>query len=293
VVLEMGTNRPGEISRLAEIAAPDVGVVTNVARTHLEGLKSIEGVAKAKAELVHALSAGGFAILNADDPEVIKFRSLSEATVVTFGVEQQADVFAGKVARQQWGFSFLLNGTVETKLTIPGRHNVYNALAAVAVCRRLGLELEYLAGRLESFRLPPMRLERRDFRGAVLINDAYNANPESMAVAIEELSGQKGARKLLIFADMLELGEQSVRLHLEVGRRAAEAGIDLFWAAGDAARHAIEGAIAAGMPSGRARFFPAVEDLAEALARTLRKGDVALLKGSRGMKLERLFDLLE
>lgn len=292
VVLEMGANHPGEIARLAEIAQPDMGVITNVGRTHLEGFSSIEGVARAKAELFHALPAGGCAILNADDKNLEKLRSLSDAKVRTFGIDNPADVFADAIERDERGFRFRLNGAVEARLSVPGRHNIYNALAAVAVCRMLGLDLEYLAGRLESFRLPSMRLEERSCRGVTLVNDAYNANPESVAAAIEELAGRKCKRSFLLFADMLELGDQSARLHFEVGRHAARMGIDFFWATGEMARFAIDGARDAGMSGRRARVFPTAAELAKALQATLSKGDVALLKASRGMKLEQVMDVL-
>ncbi|MHC4711650.1 MAG: UDP-N-acetylmuramoyl-tripeptide--D-alanyl-D-alanine ligase [Planctomycetota bacterium] len=290
VALEMGTNRPGEISRLAEIAAPDIGVITNIGRTHLEGLKSIEGVARAKGELLSALPSEAFAILNADDAVLMKMRPLAEATVVTFGLESPADVFAADVKKTAEGFKFLLNDAVPTALNVPGRHNIYNALAAVAVGRRLGIDLEYLAERLSSFRLPSMRLEETEFKGALLINDAYNANPESVACAIGELAGRKGERKFLVIADMLELGDQSTDLHVEIGRCAARAGISFLWATGDAARHCVEGAIESGMSAGSARFFGSLEELASALQRTLAPGDVVLVKASRAMRLERLFD---
>ena len=292
IVLEMGTNRPGEIARLAEIAAPGVGVITNVGRTHLEGLGSLEGVARAKAELVGGLAPGGVAILNADDPEVMKMRALAERHV-TFGVGEGPDVFATGVERTASGFKFLINGAVETDLNVPGRHNIHNALAAIALCRRMGLELDYLAGRLPSFRLPSMRLDERRVRGALVINDAYNANPESMSRAIEELVERKGARKFLVFADMLEMGEHSSVLHREIGCLAAESGVTFCWATGEKARHSIEGALGSGMSSTCASFFSSVEALAEALSDAIGEGDVVLVKASRGMRLERIFDLLK
>lgn len=293
LVLEMGTNRPGEISRLAEIAAPDVGVITNVGRTHLEGLGSIEGVARAKAELLHGISADGCAILNADDAAVMKMRAVADVKVLTFGIREEADVFASEVERTDSGFKFLLNGTARASLNFGGRHNIMNALAAVAVARRLGLELDYIAERLSSFKLPAMRLEERRIRGVTVINDAYNANPESMALAMEELAGRKGTRKLFVFADMLELGEGAVELHREVGREAARAGFDFCWATGELAQHSIEAAVEAGLPPGRARFFPEVSQLGKAVVLTVKAGDVLLLKASRGMKLERVLDSLK
>jgi UDP-N-acetylmuramoyl-tripeptide--D-alanyl-D-alanine ligase len=292
-VIEMGTNAPGEISRLAEIAEPDVAVVTNVGRTHLEGLSSIEGVARAKAELVAALDREGFAILNADDELVARMGKVSDAQVVTFGIERPADVFADNIERTESGFSFRINGAVDAVLSVPGRHNIYNALAAIAVCRRLGLELPYLAEKLSGFTLPKMRLEERTIGGVLFVNDAYNANPESTAGAIEELAERKGTRRILVFADMLELGEHSARLHGEVGQKAAAAGLDCLWATGDDARHAVAAAREGGMGDENACFFDSLEALARHLGGMMEEGDVVLVKGSRGRRLERLFDLLE
>ena len=153
--------------------------------------------------------------------------------------------------------------------------------------------LDYLAGRLPSFRLPPMRLDERRIRGALVINAAYNANPESMSRAIDELVERKGARKFLVFADMLEMGEHSSVLHREIGCLAAESGVTFCWATGEKARHSIEGARGSGMSSTCASFFPSVEALAEALSDAIGEGDVVLVKASRGMRLERIFDLLK
>ncbi len=292
IVIEMGTNRPGEIARLAQIAAPGMGVITNVGRSHLEGFGSKEGVARAKAELLHELTDDGVAILNADDDEVIKMGRLAPR-VVTFGVGEDADVFAAGIARTPSGFEFLLNGAARTELNVPGRQNIHNALAAIAVCRRLGVELEYLAERLGSFRLPAMRLEERQIRGALVINDAYNANPESVSGAIEELLERKGKRKFLVFADMLELGEHSPQLHRDVGCMAAGAGLDFCWVTGQEALHCVEGARESGMSEEFAAFFPTLESLADALRRTICEGDIVLVKASRGMCLERLFELLK
>jgi UDP-N-acetylmuramoyl-tripeptide--D-alanyl-D-alanine ligase len=292
VILEMGTNHPGEIARLADIAAPDVGVITNIGRTHLEGLKSIEGVAAAKGELLHALKRDGVAILNADDPMVMKIRGLAASKVLTFGLSKSSDVYAGAIERVNGGFSFVMNDSVRARLNVPGAHNVYNALAAAAVGRRLGLELAYIAERLAQFKLPAMRLEEKQFKGATVINDAYNANPESMARAIEELAGRKAKRKFFVFADMLELGEQSDELHKELGAHAASAKFDYYWAVGKQARQAVKAIADAGAGAERAKAFDSVEELGRALAAKLKEGDAALVKGSRAMGLEKVFDYL-
>jgi UDP-N-acetylmuramoyl-tripeptide--D-alanyl-D-alanine ligase len=293
IVLEMGTNHPGEIARLAEIAAPDVGVITNVGRTHLEGLKSLEGVAAAKAELLHALENDGVAILNADDPSLMKMRSWITSKIFTFGIDNPADVFARAIERTDGGFAFSINSAERCRLNVPGFHNIYNALAAIAVARRLGLDLAYAAGRLSAFRLPSMRLEEKTIRGATVINDAYNANPESMSRAIDELKGRKGKRRIFVFADMLELGPESDALHRELGVKAASAGFDAYWATGTQARLALDAAVGSGVPSARAKHFPDVDTLGAALSRELSKGDVVLVKGSRGMGLEKVFNHLK
>jgi UDP-N-acetylmuramoyl-tripeptide--D-alanyl-D-alanine ligase len=292
VVLEMGTNHPGEIARLADIACPDVAVITNVGRTHLEGLGSIEGVAAAKGEILHGLSRDGAAILNADDPNVMRLRNLTASKVFTFGLQPSCDIFATKVERTETGFAFQINDAFPARLNVPGVHNVRNALAAVSVARKLGLDLRYLAARLEGFRLPPMRLEERRLCGAVVINDAYNANPDSMAGAIEEFAARRAQRKFFVFADMLELGEMSGELHRELGSLAARARFDFYWAMGREARGALDAIEASGVPAANVRHFETVDDLAAALSRTLSPGDAALVKGSRGMGLERIIKLL-
>jgi len=292
IVLEMGANHPGEIARLAEIAEPDVAVITNVGRAHLEGLKSVEGVAAAKAELLHALGPDGVAILNADDPALMKMKSIVPRRVFTFGFAKTADVFPGKVERDGSGFSFAINDSVKARLNVPGLHNVYNALAATAVCRRLGLELPYIASRLADFRLPSMRLEEKKVRGAVVINDAYNANPDSMSRAIDELAGRAARRKFFVFSDMLELGEHSAALHRELGARAAAEGFDFYWATGPQAEKAVAAAVESGVAPGRTRVFSSAADVGRALAAELKQGDVALIKGSRATGLEKVMDFL-
>ncbi len=292
-VLEMGTNHPGEIARLAEIAAPDIGVITNVGRSHLEGFSTIEGVAAAKAELLHSLAPGAVAILNADDPLVMKMRTIVPDRVFTFGLSATADVFGSRVDRDEKGFRFFINDAVPAHLAVPGAHNVANALAAVAVCRRLGLDLNYIAGRLESFSLPPMRLQEHLFHGALIINDSYNANPESMARAIDELAASKAARRFFVFADMLELGAHSAALHRELGEKAAAASFDFYWAVGSEAGRAVKSAVAAGVHKDRARFFDSIKDLGLALVAEIKDGDVVLVKGSRAMGLERVLDYLK
>lgn len=292
-VIEMGTNHPGELARLGEIAAPDVAVITNIGRTHLEGLGSIEGVAAAKAELLHSMGPKAVAILNAGDPFLMKMRAWVTAKVFTFGLDGSADVFAEAVSRGGAGFTFQINGSVACRLPVPGIHNVYNAMAAAAVARRMGMDLEYIAARLATFKLPPMRLEERTYRGATVVNDAYNANPESMSRAVEELAARKAARRFLVFADMLELGGESQALHAELGQKAAAGRFDFYWATGTRAKVALDAAIKAGIPSARTRYFDDIEQLGSALAETIGEGDLALIKGSRGMGLERVFEFLK
>jgi UDP-N-acetylmuramoyl-tripeptide--D-alanyl-D-alanine ligase len=231
--------------------------------------------------------------LNADDPLVMKMRTIVPDRVFTFGLSATADVFGSSVTRDEKGFAFLLNDSVPARLPVPGAHNVVNALAAVAVCRRLGLDLDYIAGRLASFTLPPMRLQERSFRGALILNDSYNANPESMARVIDELAARPAARRFFVFADMLELGDQSAALHRELGEKAAAASFDFYWAVGSEADRAVKSAVAAGVPNDRAKFFDSIKNLGLALAGELKKGDVAVVKGSRAMGLERVLDYLK
>jgi UDP-N-acetylmuramoyl-tripeptide--D-alanyl-D-alanine ligase len=297
-VVEMGMNARGEIARLAGIAAPDIGVVTNVGPAHLEFLGSVDNVAASKAELLEVMSsaggAGGVAILNCDDPRVARMGSRTGLRVRTFGTSPDADVRAERVRAERAAVSFSMvfarpGRRVGVTMPVIGMHNVYNALAAAAVCEVLEMEPDEIARSLGELRLPAMRMELLSRDGVVLINDAYNANPDSMRAAVDALAGMSvGGRRILVMGDMLELGAAAGDAHTEIGRIAAERGIDLLIAVGEHSARAAAAAREAGMPEESVVWCPGVHEAAAALAERARPGDCVLLKASRRMGLERI-----
>ncbi len=300
-VFEMGMNRPGEILRLAEIARPEVAVITNIAPAHLEGLGSIEAVREAKGELLNAMEGGGVAVLPGGDPHcgVLAGRFRAEGgRVATFGLSGACDVRASNIRMSPRGgttFRLHLGGEeAEVRLGAVGRHNVLNALAAAAAAHEMGSgPVEAVSG-LARTNFPEMRLAVEELRGGCfLLNDAYNANPESMRSAIQAAGELKGeGRAFGLLGDMKELGDFGEEAHREAGRRAARGGLDCLAAVGEAMRFAAEEARAAGMPPERVGEFSSPEDAAAWVAQRLEPGDWALVKGSRSMEMERAAEAL-
>ena len=300
-VMELAMSRAGEIAHLALIAEPETGVVTNVAPVHLEFFDSVDSIAKAKRELVENLSSRGgppTAVLNYDDPRVRKFAEGFEGQVMTFGMGSGADFQALWVKPGEGiGSEFRVVGPnldCDFLLPIPGRHNVQNALAAIAVASEFDIPALEMRRALAEFQSMPQRGESFTLPGPVtVINDSYNSNPQAMECMLETLRTWPGARRRIVVAgEMLELGPQSPKLHKEVGRKCAEA--DLAWliaVQGDAGFF-LEGAVAAGMASARICFFPDAPSAGEFCLSQLEPGDVVLVKGSRGVHLEAAVETL-
>ncbi|HUU91279.1 MAG TPA: UDP-N-acetylmuramoyl-tripeptide--D-alanyl-D-alanine ligase, partial [Phycisphaerae bacterium] len=209
VLCELGTNAPGEIAHLAQIARPTIGIVTLVAPVHLEGLGTVEGVAEEKAALVEAIPPDGVAILNADDPRVAAMAGRCRGRVVTVGLTWEADLQAGHVVQTDRGLYFTATGSAGFEIPVLGEHQAVLALAAAAAARELGVPLEESAEALRRFQPPPMRLAVEEAGGVVVVNDAYNANPSSMRVALGLLTLWPDRRKVFVCGDMLELGPGS------------------------------------------------------------------------------------
>ncbi len=297
-VIECGMNHLGEIARLAGWADPDVAVVTNVGPVHLEGCGSIDGVAHAKGELYHALREGAVAVANADDGRVLAQAKLSRRKLVTFGASYGSDVrlisahHGGAGLRVEMEFGGARH-TVELKLI--GTHNGHNASAAAAVGVALGCEADLILRGLANAQTPGRRMRPvRMPGGALLIDDCYNANPSSTKAALLTLTHlvRGKGRAIAVLGDMLELGQTELDLHRDVGRFAAGAGLSLLVCFGTRARALGEGALEAGLP---AECIEYTDDPAEAVRLVqarVRPEDVVLVKGSRGMKMERISDPL-
>jgi UDP-N-acetylmuramoyl-tripeptide--D-alanyl-D-alanine ligase len=290
-VVEMGANHQREIAGLAAIAEPDVGLVINAGPAHLEGFGGIEGVAKGKGEMFASLDTADTAVINADDRFATFWHNLARAAgnVVTFGMRERADVSAsGLVAKPAAGgfvTGFDLHtpkGECRISLPLAGEHNVMNALAATAAAMAAGADLAAVQQGLQSMRPVSGRLEtKKALHGARLIDDSYNANPGSVRAGLRALAEGTGER-WLILGEMAELGEESSRLHAEVGAYARECGFSRLYAIGDEARNAVE-AFGPG-----ASWFASAEEMVAAVKPGLKSGVTVLVKGSRVNRLERV-----
>ncbi|MGE5550681.1 MAG: UDP-N-acetylmuramoyl-tripeptide--D-alanyl-D-alanine ligase [Bacteroidota bacterium] len=292
LVVEMGMRGRGQIAALASIAEPTIGVVTNIGHTHLELLGTQAAIADAKGELLEALPADGTAVIPADDAFYRALSAKTKARLSSFGLSGEAGVRAERLALHAEGSTFDVTtprrSKYEVRLTVPGRHHVLNALAAAAVAEALGYSPEEVKTGLESY--APVGGRGSAFRtaaGWTVIDDTYNASPDSVLAALEVLKARPAAgRKIAVLGDMLELGPAALEGHQRVGRAAAHAGLSLLLATGDLAREFISGAVAAGFPATMARFYPDKNTLLADLGSLLREGDLVLVKGSRGMHLE-------
>jgi UDP-N-acetylmuramoyl-tripeptide--D-alanyl-D-alanine ligase len=288
LVVEMGTNNPGEIEALCQIAAPSAGIITNIGASHLEGLGSLEGVAMEKAELARSISPRGFLVLNDDCRFSELFRASTKAKIISFSIEGEGDLNATDLWFNNGHTIFKLNG-VEVTLPALGTHNVQNLLAALAACVGLGIELDQVLPGVSGIKGQSGRLETVPLRGMHLIDDTYNANPESARAAVRVLAGMHGFEsRVLVLGDMLELGEFAAEMHHELGRLAVESGIDRLVLIGDLVRASAAGALEAGLAPGNVTHYSTLEQAQIDTKKLFGKGDAILIKGSRGMALERL-----
>jgi UDP-N-acetylmuramoyl-tripeptide--D-alanyl-D-alanine ligase len=288
-VIEMGASHQGEIAHLASIAKPRIGLVTNAGAAHLEGFGGIEGVARGKGEMFIALPKEGVAIINADDTYAEYWKThCNAARVLTFGVDREADFTASKVlARNETdGFytHFQLHspaGTAQIDLQLAGIHNLRNALGAAAAAYAAGATLQYMQRGLNAMRPVGGRLQPKPaIKGAWLIDDSYNANPNSVRAGIDALQS-RGGRRWLIFGEMRELGPDAAQLHTQAGEYARAAGVERIFAVGEQARLTVQ-AFGAG-----AQWFASLDELIPVVSKELDAGITVLIKGSRGNRLER------
>ncbi|MDD2389733.1 MAG: UDP-N-acetylmuramoyl-tripeptide--D-alanyl-D-alanine ligase [Desulfobacterales bacterium] len=293
-ILELGMNHPGEIRRLAQICQPDIGVIINIGPVHLEGLGSIEGVMRAKGELLEHIKPEGTAVFNADDPNVMRLAAAFNGQRLCFGMSPTADIRASSVNQDASCVSFVLElpgDRVPVTLDTPGLFMVSNALAAAAAGYARGLSAGDIKAGLEAFK--PVRQRMNVFmanRQVHVIDDTYNANPRSMEAAIRTLESLKGkGRGILVAGDMRELGAQSEALHRKIGGVAAASGISRLYVTGDFAYAVAEGAQQAHMASGSI-FIGSREAIEADLQKWLEPGDWVLIKGSRSIKMEKIVD---
>jgi len=303
-VLEMGMNAPGEIARLTEIAAPTHGLITCVAPAHLEGLGTIEGIARAKGELFAGLDPDATAIVNLDDARVAGLvRELHHGPNLRYGTGGRVHVGAvDGITLAGARFELVFEDADKARassgaqrriveLPLGGRHNVQNAVAAAACAWALGLTADDIARGLAGAEPPPMRVAIESLaNGVCVVNDAYNANPHSLAAALATLAEGAEERAIVVLGEMLELGPQAAQLHCQAGRDAA--GIDpvLLCALGEHADDVVRGAVEAGMATDRVLVSQSHADIAHAVAGVWKSGDAVLVKGSRGARMERVVE---
>ena len=291
-VLEMGMNHFREMAYLASIAKPDVAVIINIGTMHIEHLGSMEGILKAKLEILEGMSSRGTVILNGDDQLLWNLREESDVRGIYFGSKNsRCAVCADEICEEEGKLRFRVRRGEEwfvVELPVEGEHFVCDALAAITVGLELGVDQEKIQDSLYRFRNMAGRQEIFEAKGRTIIKDCYNAGPESMAAALTVLGNRTG-RRVAVLGDMLELGTSSQAEHYRVGRIAAEKA-DLLLAYGPNSCRVISGAVTGGMPDGRARGFENQNELTETLRRLSKPGDVILFKGSNGMHMDWILD---
>jgi UDP-N-acetylmuramoyl-tripeptide--D-alanyl-D-alanine ligase len=290
VVCEVGASAPGEIVRLARAVKPNIPVITSVGPAHLEKMHCIEQIAVEKSSLLGWMGPRDIAVVSADSPQLDHALKSYENRLIRFGESPEAHL---RLTGYEWDGRkqrFQINDRDWGEMPIPGKHNALNALAAIAVSARFGFSQEDALAALVDFEGVEMRLETIEAGTIRIMNDAYNANPASMLAAAEVLSSMPGKRRVMIVGDMLELGEESIRWHANVGRKMAEMNIGCIIGVGEHAGAMVEAAAQSGVT---AETFPSRDQAATALSSLLKKGDVVLLKGSRAMGMETLIPEIE
>ena len=283
-VIEMGANHPGEIATLTQLSKPDIGVITNIGPAHLEGFGSLEGVAKAKAELYRFLNPNGIAIVNADEPyQQVWQKDIGDHIQISFGIEQKADVSVKTMDLDLADITTPI-GKLRVQLQALGQHAIYNALAATAVCIGLGIDLEDIQTGLEATKPVPGRLvQLKGIGGSRILDDTYNANPASLYAALD-VQKQITGEHWLVVGDMNELGKESVQMHKQAGEMAKEFGITRLFGVGELAKHAVE------VFGSGAKHYANCSDVVEVLQKDLYEDVCVLVKGSRAMHLEKIID---
>jgi UDP-N-acetylmuramoyl-tripeptide--D-alanyl-D-alanine ligase len=300
LVLELGVDRPGDMSYLMTFVKPTVGIVTNVSLSHVEFFNTVENIAKEKRVFVESLDQDGIAILNADDENVLKMGQHTLAQILSFGQSENAEVNASNVVynykeNRPAGISFKLNyegKNIPIRLSnILAAHYVYPALAAVAVGIVFKINLVDIAKALDDFRSPPGRMNLiKGINGSFIVDDTYNASPDSVDAAIKVLDELKAARKIAVIGDMLELGDKTEIEHREVGKKILSSKIDIFIAVGRRMKSAASELIASGYPAARIFQYDNYEMANKKLTELIQDKDLVLVKGSQGMRMEKIVE---
>jgi UDP-N-acetylmuramoyl-tripeptide--D-alanyl-D-alanine ligase len=292
-VVELGMNHMGELAYLGTIAEPSIAVLTNIGPSHLEHLGSLGNVFKAKTELLRSLPAGAVAVLNGDDELLSRYRT-TRLKAVTFGFGRNHDFRASHVKLVGRRWAFLVNGRHPFELNMLGRHNIYNALAAIAVSAHFVRDFSYMRERLLTFKADEMRLRIKRLSGVEFMNDAYNSNPLSMKCALSALLdyGTKG-RRFVVSGDMLELGRAAKEYHARTGELIAKSKVDFLFTVGRLSQQTARAALRAGMKEENVKRCMTHEDAALLLKRMARPRDVVLVKGSRAMQMEKVIERFE
>jgi UDP-N-acetylmuramoyl-tripeptide--D-alanyl-D-alanine ligase len=287
-IIEIGANHSGEISRLAQIIQPTIGIITNIGPAHLEFFKSLQGVFAAKLELVKHLARDGTLIINKDDRFLSRLGS-SNFSLISFGFNRFSN-FRGQIVEQtEKETTFLLNRNQRVVLKTIGRHNVYNALASIAAARVLGVGYKEIKGALSLFQVPSMRMQLLYIKDITIINDCYNSNPQSLKCALDFLVQHSCAgRKIVVCGDMLELGKQAKKRHLIMGKKIAKGKMDYLITVGPLSREIAKGASLAGMSKESIQVCNHTAMAARVLHRLTKPKDFVLIKGSRIMQMEKV-----
>ena len=298
LILEYGTNHPGEIAELAGVARPDAAGITNIGVAHIGNFRTCENILEEKWTLIERLKAGGVAAVNADDKLLAcKGMGLKKDRCLTFSRNGKADLWAEGITELKEGgtaFTLVYGGAKEkVRLGLLGLHNVSNALCAAAIAAGLNVDIKKIAAGLSEFKAASLhRLAVKEVRGIKVIDDAYNANPDSVKGAISALNGLQANRKIIVLGEMAELGEYSQELHESVGAEVAVGRLDVLVAVGRTGEWYKAGALIAGMKKETIHLFPDRETTAEFLKDSLKSGDAVLIKGSRSTGMEKLVEKL-
>jgi UDP-N-acetylmuramoyl-tripeptide--D-alanyl-D-alanine ligase len=298
-VLELGISTPGEMTRLADIARPDLALIANVGPTHLEFLGSVEGVAEAKLELVDVIGDEKPVILNSDDEILMRTASRRARSFITFGIESEADFSATHRGISSDGFPILTIDNTDIEVKLFGEHQIYNLLASYAVCKTLGIKIKASDLNELDFKTGNYRGEIVSYDGLTIIADCYNANPISMKSGLRSFHSywnqmeKKSHRSIAVIGDMLELGEKSEQYHREIGEYIGGLKFDFILTVGGLSAGMYDAAVKSGYSEKNIRYFADVDSAGEYLREMVQTGDLIYMKASRGIALEKLLSLLK